>query len=474
MITDNKNLIDMLKHKLNIKPKNEELALLGGRPVRTKEFRSKPFIDKKEINLVKKLMRDGTFSRFVGSPLPGTRESLTTKSTDLELGDSSSSFLGGKYVKTFESKWSEILGVDYSISVNSATTGLVTALLALDLEPGSEVITTPFSFTATAAAIVLAGCVPIFCDIDPETFCLSPEKLKETITSNSKCVIAVHWCGNAGDFDEIVDICKKNKIKLVEDSAQAPGTMYRGKNLGCWGDMGVFSFNEPKNIMTGEGGMIVTNNPQYAKKARLIRNHGEAIMDESDEDHEIINIVGSNYRLTEIQAAIGVVQVSKLNFLNSIRNRNYKYLNDKLLSLNCNYLKPQKITHNDSFSAYTAAFRWNSSDSGVHRDIILEALIGEGIPAFKGYPRLMSEQPMNKRKIGYGSKPWGKKDKEDKVLSNAEFLVGEEFLGFFLMGWPNKKKDIDHIVFAFEKIINNLDSLRKYNSKNTDFILGRK
>ncbi len=464
-------MINIIK-KLKIHSKSDELALLGGKPTRLKEFRSKPYINNKEIRIVKKLMKEGTFSRFVGSPLPGTKQSLTEKSINLETQETSSSFLGGKYVRLFESKWSEKLQVDYSVSVNSATTGLVTALLSLDLEPGSEVITTPFSFTATSAAIVLAGCVPIFCDIDPETFCLSPKILKETITDKTKCVIAVHWCGNAGDFEEIVEICKSRNIKLVEDSAQAPLTMYKGKHLGCWGDIGVFSFNEPKNMMTGEGGMLVTDNAYYAKKARLIRNHGEAIMDDEDSNKEIMNIVGSNYRLTELQAAIGTVQTSKIDYLNSLRNKNYLHLRNEFESLHCDFITPQRITHLESFSAYTAAFRWKSKDSGVHRDVILEAFIAEGIPAFKGYPRLMSNQPMNERKIGFGSKPWS--NKNDKHMHNAKFLVDQEFIGFFLMGWPNKQKDINQIVSAFKKIINSLEDLKKYELKNRDFILGRK
>ena len=179
------------------------LALLGGRPIRTKIFLSEPMIDDKESSIVSKLINNKQFSKFVGSPISGSHDILSKKSKDLHLENISANILGGEYVRKFEALWSEITDADYCISVNSATSGLTTSLLALDLEPGSEVITTPFSFTATCAAIVAANCVPVFCDIDPDTFCISPEKLVNLITERTKCVVAVHWCGNAGDLGEI-------------------------------------------------------------------------------------------------------------------------------------------------------------------------------------------------------------------------------------------------------------------------------
>jgi len=453
------------------------LALLGGKPVRTAAFSSNPMVDSEEIELVVHLMEAGIFSKFVGSPIPGTFDILSKKSRDLPIGDIGSNILGGEYVRKFESFWSEITGADYCISVNSATSGITTSLLALDLEPGSEVITTPFSFTATCAAIIAANCVPVFCDIDKDTFCISPHSLKSVITKKTKCVLAVHWCGNAGDLDEIGKICQDKNLYLVEDSAQAPATFYKGKALGTIGDVGILSFNEPKNIMTGEGGLILTNNERIAKKCRLIRNHGEAIVEPHDSDQSLVNIIGYNFRLTEIHAAIAYVQSKKYKKINSIRSRNYRYLVNILSEKFSDYVIPQKITHPDSFYAYTASFRWNYVFSSVHRDIVADALNAEGIPTFRGYHRLMCDHPMFKRKIafGKGGHPWiGNNIDYNKIeIPNVRNLFEKEFLGFLLMGWPNTTVDMDDIVRAFEKIIINLDSLEDFTSKKSELNLGR-
>jgi len=454
-----------------------KLALFGGAPIRTNEFFSTPMVNNEEIELVNELMKNNQFSKFVGSPIPGTYEILNKKSKELQLDDVSSNILGGEYVRKFEAMWSEITNADYCISVNSATSGLTSALLALGLEPGSEVITTPFSFTATCAAIIAANCVPIFCDIDPDTFCISPRKLEQLITNKTKCVLTVHWCGNAGDLDKISSICKEKNIYLVEDAAQAPTSFYKSAAIGTFGDVGVFSFNEPKNIMSGEGGLIVTNNEEIAIKCRLIRNHGEAIVKNDFFDKQLVNIIGYNFRMTELHAAIAYVQTKKYKKINAIRKNNYNYLVKKIEKELSNYLTPQKITHPDSYYAYTASFKWNYNQAGVHRDIISQALIAEGIPVFKGYHRLMCDHPMFKRKIAFGKNhyPWfdNKIDYNNIDVKNSRNLVDHEFLGFLQMGYPNEQKDMDDIVNAFFKIIKNICDLKKHNIINQELNIGR-
>jgi len=457
-----------------IKPK---LALLGGQPVRNKEFLSKPMVGKEEKDILAQLIDNNQFSKFVGSPIPGTYDILHKKSKDLKLDNVSSNVLGGEYVRKFESLWSEITGSDYCISVNSATSGLTTAILALGLEPGSEVITTPFSFTATCASIIAANCVPVFCDIDPDTFCLSPQKLEELITPKTKCVVTVHWCGNVGDLDQISNICIQKGIFLIEDAAQAPTSFYKSSAVGAFGDLGVFSFNEPKNIMTGEGGLIITDNKKFAIKCRLIRNHGEAIIKDNASDEDLINVVGYNFRMTEVHAAIAYVQTKKLTMINSYRENNYSYLLKNIKTKFSDYLIPQKITHLDSYYAYTASFKWNYKKAEVHRDIIAQALIAEGIPVFIGYHRLMCDHPMFKRKIAFGKKhyPWFDNDinYNNIDVTNARHLVDHEFLGFLQTGYPNTEKDMVDIINAFEKIIHNIELLKNHISNNNKLNLGR-
>jgi perosamine synthetase len=473
----------------------QELALLGGPAVRDSQFKSTPMITDEEIGLVTKLMQEGRFSKFVGSPIEGTRENLKKKSIDLISEGDGFSFLGGEYVRKFEAEWSKLVESDYCISVNSATSGLTTALLGLGLDPGSEVITTPFSFTATAASIVAAHCIPVFCDIDPNTFCLDPSSLKKVISKKTKCVMPVHWCGNAGDLDLINSFCKENNLYMVEDAAQAPATIYkcknkchgcnsncdslnRGRPIGTFGDVSVFSFNEPKNMMTGEGGIIVTDNKKIAEKCRLIRNHGEAIVNDDDDEDYLNNVVGYNFRLTELQAAIGSVQIKKLKRLNSIRKENYLYLRNNLEQNFGEYLSAQKITHLKSYFSYTAAFRWHSNKHKVHRNVIADALIAEGVPVFRGYNRLMCDHPMFKKRIAFGLNqyPWmgNKVNYNTLSLPNARNLLENEFLGFLQLGWPNTIKDMDEILLAMEKIVCNMKKLESFSKKTNDnFILGR-
>lgn len=441
-----------------------KLAILGGEKVCKKPIRNSPHIDENDIKVVNNLMKAGRFSRFVGSPIPGTYEDLYKLSKDLiiDLDDDIYSFLGGAYIRAFEAKNAELVNCDYAISVNSATSGLVTALLALDLAPNSKVVTTPYSFSATAAAIRLANLQPVFCDLDIETFNICPKELTKILKTQSiDCVLYVHWCGNAGDFDKIVNICKSNDILLVEDAAQAPVTLYKDKYLGTYGDIGIFSFNEPKNFMTGEGGMVITDNQKYAVRSRLIRNHGEAIIDDGFDDSLSNNAFGHNFRLTEIQASIGLNQLNKIEKLNGLRNKNYKLLLRKIESLETPYIKPQRITHLETYYAYTAAFRWDSIQSGVHRNIFCKALLAEGVPVFTGYPTLMSQQRLHKEYSNI------------KNTENAIDLNESQFFGFLCLGYPNRKKEIELIYESIRKVLDNLEEIKNISLKDDYISLGR-
>lgn len=440
-----------------------ELALLGGVPVRTAPFRSLPCVDEAEINAVTAAMREGLFSRFVGSNLPGTRELLKRPSAEL-VGDLGAfSFLGGPNVRRFEADWASLHEAPFAIAVNSATSGLTAVLMAMDIGPGAEVITTPLSFTATSAAIVAAQATPVFVDIDEQTFNLDPAAVERSISPTTRAIVAVHWCGNAGDFDRILEIGRRHGLPVIEDSAQAPATRYRGRPLGSWGAAGVFSFSEPKNVMTGEGGMIITSDPRIAEKCRLIRNHGEVVPEMADDDAYLQNVIGYNFRMVEIVAAMGWVQTARLPDLNRRRNRNFVYLQRRLESLP--HLYPQRVTHPETFAAYTIAFRWDAEGSGVSRDAVALALRKEGIPTSTGVGRLMSDHPMFLRRIAYGVSGWPftpKANFDPARLPTAHRVHDHQYLGFFLLGWPNTEKDMDDIVRAIEKTIARLDALRTY------------
>jgi dTDP-4-amino-4,6-dideoxygalactose transaminase len=275
--------------------------------------------------------------------------------------------------------------------------------------------------------------------------------------------------GNTGDFDAIVKLAQKHKLILIEDTAQAPGSRYKGKSTGAWGAAGVFSFQETKNVMTGEGGMITTNDPQMAEKCRMIRNHGESIPVQDDGDSFVKNVIGYNFRMQEPIAALGWAQTKKLKALNKIRRINGLYLYKQLEKHFENALHPQRITNPEHFSPYCLGMRWNADATGLHRNLVAAALRAEGIPVSTGFPRLMSENILFTRNSG-----WNGRD----GLPNATNLQYRDYLGFFQVGWPNTTADMDDIVNAFDKILLNkkslLDSQLKANSLPQAYSSGRR
>ncbi len=226
------------------------------------------------------------------------------------LGIDGPQFLGGPEVIDFEKEVQRFFCVDHAITVNSWSSGLLCALGAIDLEPGDEVITTPWTMSATAMSIINWNAIPVFADIDPKTYCISPLTIQKAVTKRTKAVVAVDIFGHSCDYDEIRKVLPKH-IKIISDSAQAPGATYKGEFCGTIADIGGFSLNCHKHIHTGEGGVITTNDRKLAERCRLIRNHAESVI-MSRPDAPLSNMLGYNLRMGEIEAAIGKVQLAKL------------------------------------------------------------------------------------------------------------------------------------------------------------------
>ncbi|MEM7817927.1 MAG: DegT/DnrJ/EryC1/StrS family aminotransferase [candidate division WOR-3 bacterium] len=225
----------------------------------------------------------------------------------------------GPRVKEFEEKIAEYIGVKYAIATSSGTTALHTALLAVGIKPGDEVITTPFTFIATANSILYCGAKPVFVDVDERTFNINPNLIEEKITEKTRAILPVHLYGQPADMKSLMKICEKHNLILVEDAAQALGAEFEGKKVGSFGDCAIFSFYPTKNITTGEGGMVVTNDEEIAERCRKIRNHGEY-------ERYFVDSLGYNYRMTEIAAVIGLTQLKKLESLNTKRIKNANFL----------------------------------------------------------------------------------------------------------------------------------------------------
>jgi dTDP-4-amino-4,6-dideoxygalactose transaminase len=210
----------------------------------------------------------------------------------------SGQFILGSEVKALEGEIASYLGVEYAIGVASGTDALQLALLACGIEPGDEVITTPFTFIATAEAITQCGAIPIFVDIDPKTYNIDPANIESKITQKTKAILPVHLYGQPADMDIILELAQKYHLKIIEDCAQALGAEYKGKKVGSLGDAGCLSFFPSKVLGAyGDGGMVVTNNPDVAEKAEMLRNHG------CKEKYYHL-VPGFNSRLDELQAAI--------------------------------------------------------------------------------------------------------------------------------------------------------------------------
>jgi len=227
--------------------------------------------------------------------------------------------LHGTYVKKFEEDFAKYIGVKHAIGVNTGTAALHIALAALDIGPGDEVIVPPFTFIATASSILHNNAIPIFADINPKSYTLDPKSVLEKITNKTKAMIPVHLAGISADMEKLIEIAEKHDLHIIEDAAQSTGTLCNGKKVGSIGSLGCFSFYPSKNITTGEGGMITTNNDKLAEQCRLIRHHGEP-------SWYVYNRLGYNYRMTEIQGAIGGVQLKKIPEFIKIRNKNAEYL----------------------------------------------------------------------------------------------------------------------------------------------------
>ena len=225
----------------------------------------------------------------------------------------------GPRVAEFEENFAEYVGVEHAVASSSGTTALHLALLAADIGPGDEVITTPFSFAATGNSILYVGAKPIFVDTDKKTYNIDPAKIEEAITENTKAIMPVHLYGQPADMDPINSTANTHGLTVIEDSAQAHGATYNGKKTGSLGDMGCFSFYPTKNMTTSEGGIITTDNTEMAEKARVLRAHGES-------ERYTHVVLGYNFRMTDIAAAIGIVQLRKLENFNKKRIENAKYL----------------------------------------------------------------------------------------------------------------------------------------------------
>ncbi len=232
----------------------------------------------------------------------------------------------------FEKKLCQITGSKYSHLCSSGTAALCTALNACGIGAGDEVIVPPFTFVATFEAVINAGAIPVFGEID-ETLCLNPDKLSDVITSKTRAVVPVHMCGSMARIDEIKNVCDKKGLVLLEDACQSIGATYQGKALGTFGLAGCFSFDSVKTITCGEGGGIITDNKQVYEKADQYADHGHDHLGGPDRGADDHPIIGTNYRISELNAAVGLAQLNKLDQILDTQRKNKFAIKDAMADL---------------------------------------------------------------------------------------------------------------------------------------------
>jgi perosamine synthetase len=245
----------------------------------------------------------------------------------------------GKITKEFEERFATYCSSKFAIATNNGTSALHTALYALGITSGDEVITSPFTFVASANPIIMQGAKPVFVDIKEDTFNIDPSKIEEKITNKTKAIIVINLYGQVHDAKEIKKIAVKYNLKIIEDACQAVGAELDGKKAGTFGDLGCFSFYATKNMITGEGGMITTNNEKYAELCKRFRHHGQ-----SEKTRYEYHDLGYNYRMMDLQAAIGLEQLKKIEKFNNQRINNAKTLTEglkKIPQINVPFIKSE-------------------------------------------------------------------------------------------------------------------------------------
>ncbi len=290
----------------------------------------------------------------------------------------------GPKVREFEENFARLCGVELAVATSSGTTALHIAMLAHGIGPSDEVITSPFSFIASADCALYVGAHPVFVDIEPAFFTIDPAKLEERITEHTKAIIPVHLYGQSCDMDAIVEIAQKHHLAIIEDACQAHGATYKGRPIGSFGTA-CFSFYATKNMTTIEGGMLVTNDAQIAERARLIRNHG------SSQIYQHV-MLGYNMLMTDLDAAIGLVQLEKLKNWNSIRRANAAYLSERLSKIK-GVVTPKIRDHAEHvFHQYTIRI--------PDRDNSAQRLRQKGVGVGVYYPTPIPKQPLY-QDLGY-------------------------------------------------------------------------
>jgi perosamine synthetase len=423
-------------------------AVLGGQPVRTKPYPAPNFIGSEERALVNQVLDSGVLSGFVAHH--------------------GAHFNGGPMVQALEAEICKTFGVKYAVTVNSATSGLHAAVCAALVGPGDEVIIPPYTMSATATMVACANGTPIFADIKPDTFCIDVDDVRRKITPRTKAIIAVNLFGGPAELEKLRAIADERKLALIEDNAQAPAGTRAGKLTGTYGNMAVLSFNCHKTVQCGEGGAVLTNDETLADRLRLVRNHGEVV--QSQRDHvapELFGLLGYNYRLTELQSAVALAQVRRLEELTVGRIEMANAMTEGLRGIDG--ITPPFVAQGDRHVYYLYAFKLDAKKFGLSRNQFKAALDAEGVSVADGYVRPIYLYPMYEARVrqqtrGLGAGIWhpveGGQRYERGLCPVTERMHFEELLTTNICRADLTRDDAREFVRAIEKIYEHRRAVR--------------
>lgn len=423
-----------------------KLAIMGGTPVL---FETPPpfnTIRADEVTAAAEVVASGMMSGYIATSGEG--------------------FDGGPAAQKLERQWEEKFSIDHAIAINSATSGLVAAMGAIGISPGDEVIVPPYTMSATVIAPLAYGGIPVFVDIDPDTYCFAAGDVAAAITPSTRAIVAVNLFGLPAELIELRALADKHGIHLIEDNAQAPLARQNGRLAGTIGHIGIFSLNRHKHIQTGEGGICVTSDPELALRLRLIRNHGEVAVEDFGID-DITNLIGFNLRITEMAAAVGSVQLGRATDIIDETVRYAERLSDGLRGLDG--FAPPHVPEDRIHVYYSWAGRYDEAKTGVPRQLFAKALQAEGFNAYEAYvqPLYMLPTFQRRRAIGRDGFPFTLTDRiyGPGLCPNCESLYERELLGYPICAYTLSEEIVEKLIEAFHKVHAERDALAAMHHK---------
>lgn len=410
-----------------------KLALLGGAPLRKQAFTLWPVFGRADEQRVLRCLRSGKWGK-----------------------------LDGKEVAEFERNFASLHGCRHGIGVVNGTVSLRLGLIAAGVQAEDEVIVPAYTFYSSASAVIEANAIPVFADVDLNTFNLDPKSVEAAVTRRTRAIIAVHFAGQPAEMNALAKIAKRHRLTLIEDAAHAHGASYRNRPAGSLGDLASFSFQSSKNLTSGEGGLITTNHEALAEGCRSLHNCGRIPAGMWYEHH----LLAGNYRLGELQGALLNSQLERLETQTATRDRNGQHLASRIRELPG--VHPQRRRASCTRHSYHLfMLRLEGDAFGAPRSAVVQALQAEGIPCSAGYAISLHRQPMFRNKAfgPYLDQARSRLNYRDTDCPNSDAICEQQGIWIEQRAFLGSRADMDDIARAFEKIYESRDALRTWSRR---------